>query len=70
MYLSKFHIEGYRSIKELVLNFNKGLNIIIGENNSGKTAIIDAIRLILIKIETSILMLKRKTRMLKKFILI
>jgi putative ATP-dependent endonuclease of OLD family len=47
MYLSKFHIEGYRSIKELVLNFNKGLNIIIGENNSGKTAIIDAIRLCL-----------------------
>lgn len=47
MYLSKFHISGYRSIKELDLNFNKGVNIIIGENNSGKTAIIDALRVCL-----------------------
>jgi len=47
MYLSKFHIRGYRSIKELDLNFNKGVNIIIGENNSGKTAIIDALRVCL-----------------------
>ena len=47
MYLSEFHIRGYRSIKELDLNFNKGVNIIIGENNSGKTAIIDALRVCL-----------------------
>jgi len=47
MYLSKFRIKGYRSIKELDLNFNKGVNIIIGENNSGKTAIIDALRVCL-----------------------
>nr|WP_320022478.1 AAA family ATPase [uncultured Draconibacterium sp.] len=47
MYLSKFSIKGYRSIKELDLTFNKGVNIIIGENNSGKTAIIDALRLCL-----------------------
>lgn len=31
----------------LNLNFNKGLNVIIGENDSGKTAIIDAIKLVL-----------------------
>ncbi len=47
MYLSKFSIKGYRSIKELDLTFHKGVNIIIGENNSGKTAIIDALRLCL-----------------------
>ena len=29
------------------LTFNKGLNIFIGENNSGKTRIIDALRLCL-----------------------
>jgi putative ATP-dependent endonuclease of the OLD family len=47
MYLHKFHIKGYRSIQEIDLVFNKGVNIIIGENNSGKTAIIDALRLCL-----------------------
>lgn len=32
---------------DLNLNLNKGLNVIIGENDSGKTAIIDAIKLAL-----------------------
>ncbi|XQF90468.1 AAA family ATPase [Pseudoalteromonas espejiana] len=31
----------------LDLNFTKGLNILIGENDSGKTAIVDAIKLVL-----------------------
>lgn len=32
---------------DLNLDFNKGLNVIIGENDSGKSAIIDAIKLVL-----------------------
>jgi len=32
---------------DLNLNFNKGLNVLIGSNDSGKTAIIDAIKLVL-----------------------
>ncbi|MBV5313945.1 MAG: AAA family ATPase [Prolixibacteraceae bacterium] len=47
MYLKQFIIQGYRSIRRLDLTFNKGVNIIIGENNSGKTAIIDALRICL-----------------------
>lgn len=47
MYLEKFIIKNFRAIEELELNFCKGLNILIGENNSGKTAIIDALRLCL-----------------------
>jgi putative ATP-dependent endonuclease of OLD family len=31
----------------LDLNFNKGLNVLVGENDSGKTAIIDAIKMVL-----------------------
>ena len=31
----------------LIVPFNKGLNVLIGENDSGKTAIIDAIKLVL-----------------------
>lgn len=47
MYLEKFIIKNFRAIELLELDFNKGLNILIGENNSGKTAIIDALRLCL-----------------------
>jgi putative ATP-dependent endonuclease of OLD family len=47
MYLEKLIIKNFRAIKLLELDFKKGLNIIIGENNSGKTAVIDALRLCL-----------------------
>lgn len=45
MYLSKLQIKNFRSIKDLCIEFKKGLNVIIGENNSGKTSIIDALRI-------------------------
>lgn len=45
MYLEKFNIKNFRTIQNLSLTFNKGLNILIGENNSGKTSIIDALRI-------------------------
>jgi putative ATP-dependent endonuclease of the OLD family len=47
MYLSKIHIENFRGIRNLDINLNKGLNVLLGENDSGKTTIIDAIRLVL-----------------------
>ncbi len=46
MYLSTIHIENYKGIKKLDVNFHKDINIIIGENGSCKTALIDAIRLL------------------------
>ena len=45
MYLSKLKITNFRSIKEIDLKFKKGVNVIIGENNSGKSTIIDALRI-------------------------
>lgn len=45
MYLKELHIKGFRGIKETNLSFNAGVNILIGENNSGKSAIIDALRI-------------------------
>jgi putative ATP-dependent endonuclease of OLD family len=47
MYLEKFIIKHFRGIENVVLKFNEGLNVLIGENNSGKTAILDALRLCL-----------------------
>lgn len=47
MYISRLYIENFRGIRALELNFNEGLNVIIGENNSSKTAVIDALRIIL-----------------------
>ncbi len=43
----RFGVEGSFDIEKpnLDLNLNNGLNVIIGENDSGKTAIIDAIKL-------------------------
>jgi len=44
MYLSMITIKNFRAIKEINMTFSKGLNVIIGRNNTGKTAIIDALR--------------------------
>lgn len=53
MYLSELRLYNFRRFLEpseskpgLIVKFHKGLNIIVGENDSGKTAIIDAIRLL------------------------
>ncbi len=61
MYLSKLQLWNFRKFgssddlivenelrkPDLSVNFSKGINVLIGENDSGKTAIIDAIKLIL-----------------------
>ena len=48
MYLNKLEIRGYKCFcDEFSIYFHKGLNILVGENGVGKSAIIDAIRKIL-----------------------
>ncbi|MDI6767380.1 MAG: AAA family ATPase [Bacteroidota bacterium] len=47
MYLKKISIQNFRAIKSLNLEFNKGVNVLIGENDTGKSAIIDALRICL-----------------------
>jgi len=47
MFLSQIEIKNFRSIKETTLTFSKGLNVIIGRNNTGKTAVVDALRICL-----------------------
>lgn len=47
MHLSRLHISKFRVFNDITLYFKNGINILIGENNSGKTAIIDALRICL-----------------------
>ncbi|MGM8361149.1 ATP-dependent nuclease [Flavobacterium sp. ARAG 55.4] len=57
MYISELKLWNFRkygsnnvfdsSNPDLIVPFTKGLNVLIGENDSGKTAIIDAIKLVL-----------------------
>lgn len=44
MYISNVQIENFRLFETFDISLNPGLNVIVGENNSGKTALIDAIR--------------------------
>lgn len=45
MYLSKIYIKNFRGIKELLVEFNEKLNVVIGANGQLKTSLMDAIRL-------------------------
>lgn len=47
MYLSKLKISGFRKLDNFELEFRPGLNILVGPNNIGKTAIMDALRALL-----------------------
>ena len=44
MYLSTIEITNFRSLKELRVEFQTGLNVLVGRNNTGKTNLIHAIR--------------------------
>ena len=47
MRLASLNIKNFRKIEELNIAIPPGLCVIVGENNSGKTAIMDALRLLL-----------------------
>lgn len=47
MYIKKIYISNFRKFDEAgtAIEFNNGINVFMGENNAGKSALIDAIRL-------------------------
>lgn len=47
MYISKIKIENFRNFKENEIEFNDGINVIIGHNNAGKSNLIKALGLVL-----------------------
>lgn len=46
MYISKIRVENFRCFEDVTVEFSDGLNVIIGENNSGKTTLFKALQLI------------------------
>lgn len=46
MFLSSLQIQNFRCFDEQLhrINFNKGLTVLVGENDSGKSTVMDAIR--------------------------
>ena len=47
MYLAKLKILNFRRLTNVEVKFQPGLNVLVGPNNVGKTAVIDAIRTLL-----------------------
>ena len=47
MHLSSLVVKDFRRLKDAELTFHAGLNVIVGENNSGKTAVVDALLTVL-----------------------
>ena len=43
--ITKVHINGYKKFKDLSFTPNKGINILVGANDSGKSTLLEAIRL-------------------------
>lgn len=48
-YIGRCQLSGYKSIKNVSCEFNKGLNIIIGNNGSGKTNLLEFIYKVLVE---------------------
>lgn len=47
MHLAKLVIKNFRKLAHAELNFQPGLNVLVGGNNVGKTAVVDALRALL-----------------------
>lgn len=47
MYLAELTIKNFRKLREATLKFQPGLNVLVGPNNVGKSAVIDSLRTLL-----------------------
>ena len=47
MYITKIKILNYKSIDDAIINLNKDMNIFVGENDAGKSSILEALSAVL-----------------------
>ncbi|MDD3138952.1 MAG: ATP-binding protein [Lachnospiraceae bacterium] len=45
-YIKSMHIEGLQKFKVLDIDFNEHMNVIVGENEAGKSTILEAIKIV------------------------
>lgn len=45
--LTKIHIQNYRAFRDFTLEFSAGLNVIVGDNDAGKSTLLEAVNLAL-----------------------
>ena len=53
MIFNKLKMHNFKSHKDTVIDFNKGINVIIGQNGAGKSSILEGISFALFKKHTS-----------------
>ena len=46
-YIKSLHIEGFKKFTSLDVEFNEHMNILVGENEAGKSTILDAIKTVM-----------------------
>ncbi len=46
MFISSIRIQNFRCFKDTTVHFTEGVNVIIGENNAGKTALLKSLGLV------------------------
>jgi putative ATP-dependent endonuclease of OLD family len=46
VYLSQLEVEGFRSLSRVSVTLNRDVSVLVGENNGGKSNVIDALRLL------------------------
>ena len=44
MHLARVHVRNFRNIRNMTVDFRPGLNVLLGENNVGKSNLLDAVR--------------------------
>ncbi|GHG95205.1 ATP-dependent nuclease [Streptomyces rubradiris] len=51
MYLERLHLRGFRSAADTTVSFRPGVTVLVGENNAGKSNVMDAIRLLTLPLD-------------------
>jgi len=61
--INRVNVKNFRSLKEIELNLEKDTTLIIGENDAGKTSLIDVLKFFLIINKSmKMIFISKKTR--------
>jgi putative ATP-dependent endonuclease of OLD family len=47
MHLTRVYIDGFKRLTKFTLELNEKLNVVVGDNETGKTSVLEAISLVL-----------------------